>query len=103
VVNEYRRSISFLEELTGRTLDYDRLREAMEYANILHDYTLNLGELGEAIPSPYSSMEVMAEIGVVMCLSGTRGAAEYTQKRYEIVRDKVGEFFAMVKNARREV
>jgi benzoyl-CoA reductase/2-hydroxyglutaryl-CoA dehydratase subunit BcrC/BadD/HgdB len=89
VVNEYRRLISVLEDLTGRALDYDRLREAMEYSNILHDYTLKLGKLREAIPSPYSSMEVMAEIGVVMCLSGTRGAAEYIQKRYEIVRDKV--------------
>lgn len=89
VVNEYRRLISVLEDLTGRALDYDRLREAMEYSNILHDYTLKLGELREAIPSPYSSMEVMAEIGVVMCLSGTRGAAEYIQKRYEIVREKV--------------
>jgi len=91
VANEYKQLIAVLEKATGRTLDYDKLREAMEFSNILHDYILRLAEFREAVPSPYSSMEVMAEIGVVMCLSGTRGAAEYIQKRHEIVRRKVQE------------
>lgn len=89
VANEYKRLIALLEETTGRKLDYDKLRETMEYSNILHEYVLKLCELREAVPSPYSSMEVMAEIGVVMCLSGTKGAADYIQKRYEIVKGKV--------------
>jgi len=89
VANEYKKLISVLEKLTGRKLDYDRLRQAMEYSNIVHEYILKLGELREAVPSPYSSMEVMSEIGLVMCLAGTRGAADYIQKRYELVKAKV--------------
>ncbi len=89
VTNEYKKLIKVLEEKTGRKLDYDKLKEAMEYSNIVHEHVLKLGELREAVPSPYSSMEVMAEIGIVMMLTGTKGAADYFQKRYEIVKNKV--------------
>ncbi len=89
VVNEFKRLIVLLEEKTGRKLDYDRLREAMAYSNIVHDNVLKLGKLREAVPSPYSSMEVMAEIGIVMCTSGTKGAADYFQKRHDIIKENV--------------
>jgi len=89
VVNEYKKLITVLEDITGRKLDYGRLRQAMEYSNIVHDHILKLGELRETVPSPYSSMEVMSEIGLVMCLTGTQGAAEYIQKRYERVKAEV--------------
>jgi len=89
VTNEYRKLILLLEEKTGRKLDYDRLRQAMEYSNITHEHVLKLNELREAIPCPYSSMEVMGEIGLIMCLSGTQSTAEYFEKRYEFVKAKV--------------
>jgi benzoyl-CoA reductase/2-hydroxyglutaryl-CoA dehydratase subunit BcrC/BadD/HgdB len=89
VTNEYKKLVTVLEEITGRKLDYDRLRQTMEYSNIVHDHILKLGILREAVPSPYSSMEVMSEIGLVMCLAGTKGAAEYILKRYEYIKAKV--------------
>ncbi len=89
VVKEYKKLIIMLEDITGCKLDYDKLRQTMEYSNIVHENILKLCDLKEATPSPYSSMEVMAEIGVAMCLTGTKGAADYMQKRYELVKAKV--------------
>jgi len=89
VVSEYKKLIPLLEEKTGRRLDYDRLRQAMAYSNMTHEYVLKLNELRAAVPCPFSSMEVMGEIGLVMCLTGTPQAAEYFEKRYEFVKAMV--------------
>ncbi len=89
VANEYRKLIVLLEEKTGRKLDLDKLRQTMEYSNSIHEHVLKLNELREAVPSPYSSQEVMGECGLILNMDGTPEAAEYFKKRYEYVKNKV--------------
>jgi len=89
VANEYKKLIGLLEEKTGRKLDLDKFRQVMEYSNTVHKNVLKLNELREAVPSPYSSQEVMLECGLLLNQVGTPQLAEYFEKRYEYVKGKV--------------
>jgi len=89
VANEYRKLIALLEEKTGRKLDLDKLKQTMEYSNRTHENVLKLNELRTAVPSPYSSMEVMGECGLLLSCVGTPELAEYFEKRYAHIKSMV--------------
>jgi len=52
VADELERMVAFLEEHTGRKLEDEKLREAMEYSNAAHDYSLKVNELMKMVPCP---------------------------------------------------
>ncbi len=89
VANELKRLIAFLEEKTNRKLDLDRLRQAMEYSNLAHEYFLKTAVLREAVPCPYSSIDVWAEYPAVLCMAGRPELVDYFKKRYEMTKAKV--------------
>ncbi|MFA5367948.1 MAG: 2-hydroxyacyl-CoA dehydratase family protein [Dehalococcoidia bacterium] len=89
VANELKRMISFLEKETNRKLDFNRLRQAMEYSNLAHEYFLKLAALREAVPCPYSSIDVWAEYPALLCMAGRPELVDYFEKRYEITKEKV--------------
>ncbi|MCX5999449.1 MAG: 2-hydroxyacyl-CoA dehydratase family protein, partial [Chloroflexi bacterium] len=89
VADELRRLVAFLEEKTGRKLDVDRLKQAMEYSNQAHEYILKLAELRQSVPCPYSSADTVSEYGICLALAGTPQLASYMKKRYEWARDRV--------------
>jgi len=89
VAEEVKRLISFLEEQTGRKLDFGRLQQAMEYSNQAHQYILKINELREAVPCPYSSIEVIAEYIPILALAGTPELVEYLKRRYAFTKDRV--------------
>lgn len=51
---EIRRVIAFLEEQTGKRMDYDRLRELVEESNRAAEYLIEANELRKTIPCPQS-------------------------------------------------
>ena len=53
-IGQYRDLISFLEEHSGRKMDYDRLREVVEESNRCVEYWLELLELQKLRPAPRS-------------------------------------------------
>lgn len=53
--DQLKRMISWLEERTGRKMDYDRLRVLLEEANRAVEYWSEICELRRAIPCPQSS------------------------------------------------
>jgi len=89
VAEEVKRLVSFLEEQTGRKMDFARLQQVMEYSNQAHDHILKLNELREASPYPYSSIETIAEYIPILALAGTPQLADYARRRYELTRDRV--------------
>jgi benzoyl-CoA reductase/2-hydroxyglutaryl-CoA dehydratase subunit BcrC/BadD/HgdB len=86
---ELAKLVSMLEEITGRKLDLARLQEAMRYSNQAHEYTLKLNELRQTVPSPYSSLEMITEYGVLLNLAGTPELVDYLQRKYEWAKAKV--------------
>ena len=89
VAGELRRLVSFLEDVTGRKLDMDRLREVMEYSNEAHDYILKNSALRASVPSPYSTIETVSEYVPFLGLAGTPQLVDYCKKRYAWAKDKV--------------
>ena len=89
ISGELRKLISLLEEITGRKMDIDRLKQTMEYSNRTHDYILKTSELRQAVPSPYSSLEAISEYGLVLSLAGTPQLPDYCRRRYEHTKEKV--------------
>lgn len=89
MANEWKRLVSVLEDITGKKLDYDKLKQTMEYSNISHEYVLKLAELRAKVPCPYSSMDTLGETGLAMCLMGTPQVAEYFKNRYEETKARV--------------
>jgi len=91
VVEELRRMIAFLEDQTGRKLDVNRLRQAMEYSNQAHEYMLKLTELRQTVPCPYSSLDAISEYGLVLMLCGTPQLVDYFKKKHQVTSDKVAQ------------
>jgi len=89
VAGELKRLVSFLEEKTRRKLELDRLKQAMEYSNLAHEYFLKTAELREAIPCPYASLDVWAEYPAVLCMAGRPELVDYFKQRYEMTKERV--------------
>ncbi len=89
VAGELGKLVSMLQDISGRRLGIDRLRQAMEYSNLAHDYILKISELRQAVPCPYSSLETISEYGAVLSLAGTPQLVDYFAKRYEMTKDRV--------------
>jgi benzoyl-CoA reductase subunit B len=86
---ELGRLVSMLEGITGRKLDLARLQEAMRFSNQAHEYILKLNELRQTVPSPYSSLEMITEYGVLLNLAGTPELVDYLRRKYEWAKAKV--------------
>jgi len=89
VAGELRKLVAMLEEVTNEKLDMDRLKRAMHYSNLAHEYMLKVNELRQAVPCPYSSLEAISEYGVVLSLAGTPQLADYFARRYHLTKERV--------------
>jgi len=76
VADEMERMVAFLQEHTGKKLEYERLREVMEYSNIAHEYSLKVNELKQVVPCPLGRLAVPP----LMDAAGTPECAEYCKK-----------------------
>jgi len=81
--------VSLLEEITGKRLDLDKLKQVMQYSNQAHALILKHEVLRQAVPCPYSSLEAIAEYGLVLALAGTPQLVDYFERRYTLSEDKV--------------
>lgn len=88
VFSEMKRLVAFLEEQTGRKLKYEKLKKAMEYSNITHEYVLKIAKLAENVPAPFSGLDGLTDYGTVLCMAGTPELAEYMEKKYNAVKER---------------
>ncbi len=83
VADELERAVAFIEEHTGRKLEYEKLRETMENSNIAHEYNLKVNELTKLKPTPVANM-----MGAIMTSGGSPECAEYYKGLYEMAKAK---------------
>jgi benzoyl-CoA reductase/2-hydroxyglutaryl-CoA dehydratase subunit BcrC/BadD/HgdB len=89
VEGELGRLMDFLEQQTGRALDYDRFREVMEHSNRAHEYVLKISELAQNVPSPFGALDLLTDYPLILGLCGTPELVEYLEKKLEIVQERV--------------
>ncbi len=96
-VSEMKRAIRFLEETTGRRMDYDKLKEVVRLSDRACELWNEIMSYRRCIPAPFSA----AEIGimfVVITRQGTRIAVDFLEKVLEEVRERAEENSGVIEN-----
>ncbi|MFC1924804.1 2-hydroxyacyl-CoA dehydratase subunit D [Chloroflexota bacterium] len=89
LTDEWKRLVSFLEEVTGKKLDVDKLRQVMEYSNIAHEYCLKLDEFRKLAPCPFTSLDMYMDGGVLIQFAGTPELVDYYKVRYDLTKERM--------------
>jgi benzoyl-CoA reductase/2-hydroxyglutaryl-CoA dehydratase subunit BcrC/BadD/HgdB len=87
-VTQIKRLIKFLEDLTGKRFDIDRLKEAVRHTDEACRIWDEIMDTRRTVPSPFSA----AEIGIMFVMvtrHGTRIAVDFLQDVLKEVRGKV--------------
>jgi benzoyl-CoA reductase/2-hydroxyglutaryl-CoA dehydratase subunit BcrC/BadD/HgdB len=74
---EHLRLIDFLEKLTGKKLDYDRLKETMRLSKRLTELALDIDSLNAHVPSPMSAECFGGVLLALRLLCGTQEAVDF--------------------------
>ncbi|MGB2583311.1 MAG: 2-hydroxyacyl-CoA dehydratase family protein [Dehalococcoidia bacterium] len=84
---EFRKLVSRLEEITGQKLDYDRLRETVEYSNQATELYLEIHELKRAVPFPVPNIYTVLVQLAKLIWAGRPETVDF----FQIVRDTAKE------------
>lgn len=75
--DQLRGFIGFLEELSGRRLDYDRLAETTHNFRRAYSFMRQLNELRKAVPCPIRGRDALRNIGIVLHAGHDSRTVEY--------------------------
>ncbi|MFH1087912.1 MAG: 2-hydroxyacyl-CoA dehydratase family protein [Chloroflexota bacterium] len=81
--------ILFLEEMTGRPFDYDRMRQLMVNTKKAAELRWECIQLCKAIPSPMTVFDQFISLGPIHGLRGTPQSVDYYEKLLAEVKDRV--------------
>jgi len=76
--------VHFLEEFTGKKMDYDRLKEIMRLSKEGYDLFYEIGELRKAAPTPLRAREAFRNFSVWAFMLGKQEAIDY----FRLMRDE---------------
>ncbi|MFC1857549.1 2-hydroxyacyl-CoA dehydratase subunit D [Thermodesulfobacteriota bacterium] len=85
--DQIRSLIKFLEEVSGKKLDYDRLREAVALSSRASELFLEIQDMRRNVPCPVGAQDIMPLIAPSFYWAGTQRAVTI----YEEARDEVKE------------
>ncbi len=101
IIGETKRLIKQLENITGRTLDEDRLREYCEYGNQAIDYYLKIHELKKRVPCPDTGWHRSADT-MFMIQLGTPTSVDYFRTLYETVKERADAGIGVLPEGKKE-
>lgn len=92
--------IEQIEQVTHRTLDMDRLGEAIDYSNQAAQLWSDILDLTRAVPAPMTFFDQLVHLAPMLLLRGTREAVAYYRELKAEVEDRVERGFAAVPGER---
>jgi benzoyl-CoA reductase/2-hydroxyglutaryl-CoA dehydratase subunit BcrC/BadD/HgdB len=98
--NEHKRLIAFLEQQTGKKLDYDRLKETVRLSYRLTELVLEIDKLVAHVPSPMSAECFGGPLMAMRLFPGTQIAVDYLTGLRDELQERVNNGIAAVKNER---
>jgi benzoyl-CoA reductase/2-hydroxyglutaryl-CoA dehydratase subunit BcrC/BadD/HgdB len=98
--NEHKRLIAFLEEQTGKKLDYDRLKETVRLSYRLTELVLEIDKLVAHVPSPMSAECFGGVLVGMRLLPGTQDAVDYLTGLRDELQERVHNGIGAVENER---
>ncbi len=98
--NEHKRLIAFLEEQTGKKLDYDRLKETVRLSYRLTELSLEIDGLVAHVPSPMSAECFSGVLLALRLMCGTQDAVDYLTSLRDELQERVDKGIGAVKDER---
>ena len=98
--NEHKRLIAFLEEQTGKKMDYDRLKETVHLSYRLTEITLEIDKLVAHVPTPMSSECFGGVLLALRLMCGTQEAVDYLESLKAELEERVDNGIAAVEPER---
>jgi benzoyl-CoA reductase/2-hydroxyglutaryl-CoA dehydratase subunit BcrC/BadD/HgdB len=98
--NEYKRLIAFLEEQTGKKMDYDRLKETVRLSYRLTELHLEIDKLVSHVPCPLSPECFSGTLVAIRLLPGTQKGIDFLTELRDELRERVDKGVGAVKNER---
>ena len=98
--NEHKRLIAFLEEQTGKKLDYDRLKETVRLSYRLTELCLDIDKLVAHVPSPMSSECFGGVLLALRLMCGTQDAVDFLTGLRDELQERVDNGIGAVKDER---
>jgi len=78
--------IKFLEEQTGKRLDFERLREVVQLSKQAIDAWEAVCEMRKQIPAPIGTRDAIKDFGMLLTVGGTHEGIDYFSQRYAEVK-----------------
>jgi len=88
-LKEHEALIRFLEEQTGRRMDYDLLKEVVWLSYRATQVYMEINELRRAIPSPLPAEAAFAPMAVYRAWAGTQLAIDFLEKLRDEMKERV--------------
>ena len=85
---QMRDAIAKLEELTGRKMDYDRLKEVMKISNETAEWWVKATDLARNIPSPLSGYDMFNYMATIVCMRGKKEGRKLFRLWYDELKEK---------------
>jgi benzoyl-CoA reductase/2-hydroxyglutaryl-CoA dehydratase subunit BcrC/BadD/HgdB len=98
--NEHKRLIAFLEEQTGKKMDYDRLKEIVGLSYRLTELTLEIDKLVAHVPSPMSAECFGGVLATIRLLPGTQIAVDYLTALRDELQERIDNGIGAVEDER---
>jgi benzoyl-CoA reductase/2-hydroxyglutaryl-CoA dehydratase subunit BcrC/BadD/HgdB len=98
--NEHKRLIAFLEEKTGKKMDYDRLKEIVGLSYRLTELTLEIDKLVAHVPSPMSAECFGGVLATIRLLPGTQIAVDYLTSLRDELKERIDNGIGAVEDER---
>lgn len=92
--------VAFLEEQTGRKMDYDKLRWLLGNGRETQDSFIKLQELRNHIPSPIGCRDAFSFFGPRMAREGFPKTAQFIKAQYEEIKSRVDRGVGAIPNER---
>ncbi len=88
-ITRIKECISFLEEHTGRKMDYDRLKENLRGLHKSWQYFLEVQNMRKNIPCPAGAEDIMGQVAPLVLLGGTAETVDYFKGLRDEVKERV--------------
>jgi benzoyl-CoA reductase/2-hydroxyglutaryl-CoA dehydratase subunit BcrC/BadD/HgdB len=98
--NEYKLLIAFLEEQTGKRMDYDRLKETVALSWRLTELHLEIDKLVAHVPCPLSPECFSGTLMAVRLCTGTQKAVDFLTALRDELQERVDAGIGAVKDER---
>jgi benzoyl-CoA reductase subunit B len=98
--NEYKRLIAFLEEQTGKKMDYDRLKETVRLSYRLTELHIEIDKLVANVPCPLSPECFSGTLVAIRLLPGTQKGIDFLTELRDELQERVDKGIGAIENER---